>query len=96
MSIHLAKPIELLYGGNMGEKEPKTRWILACLGALCLGGGYGIANLVDSPLTAIFYFFIAVVLVIIGTYCLFTAGSVAILKALRRNRKFYYLSLIHI
>lgn len=90
MSIHLAKPIELLYGGNMGEKEPKTRWILACLGALCLGGGYGIANLVDSPLTAIFYFFIAVVLVIIGTYCLFTAGSVAILKALRRNRKFYY------
>ncbi len=35
-------------------------------------------------------FFVAVVLVIVGTYCLFTAGSVAILKTLKKNRKFYY------
>ena len=90
MSIHLAKPIELLYGGNVGEKEPKTKWLLAIIGVICLGVGYYIAITTESPLTAIMLFFVAVVLVIIGTYCLFTAGSVAILKALKRNRKFYY------
>ena len=90
MSIHLAKPIELLYGGNVGEKEPKTKWLLAIVGIICLGVGYYIAIVTESPLTAIMLFFVAVVLVIIGTYCLFTAGSVAILKALKKNKRFYY------
>ncbi len=90
MSIHLAKPIELLYGGNVGEKEPKTKWLLAIIGIICLGIGYYIAITTESPLTAIMLFFVAVVLVIVGTYCLFTAGSVAILKTLKKNRKFYY------
>ena len=90
MSIHLAKPIELLYGGNVGEKEPRTKWILAVIGIACLGIGYYIAITTESPLTAIMLFFVAVVLVIIGTYCIFTAGSVAILKALKKNKKFYY------
>ena len=90
MSIHLAKPIELLYGGNVGEKEPKSRGILAVFGFICLAAGYAIAITTESPLTAITLFFVAVVLVIVGTYCLFTAGSVAILKALRKNKKFYY------
>ena len=89
MSIHLAKPIELLYGGNVGEKEPKTKWLLAIIGIICLGIGYYIAITTESPLAAIMMFFVAVVLVIVGTYCLFTAGSVAILKALKKNRKFY-------
>ena len=90
MSIHLAKPIELLYGGNVGEKEPKTKWLLAIIGVICLGVGYYIAITTESPLTAIMLFFVAVVLVIIGTYCLFSAGSVAILKTLKKNHKFYY------
>ncbi|MBS6175657.1 ABC transporter permease [Emergencia timonensis] len=90
MSIHLAKPIELLYGGNVGEKEPRTKWLLAIIGIICLGIGYYIAITTESPLTAIMLFFVAVVLVIVGTYCLFTAGSVAILKTLKKNRKFYY------
>ena len=41
-------------------------------------------------LTALLWFFVAVVLVILGTYCLFIAGSIAILKALKKNKKFYY------
>lgn len=90
MSIHLAKPIELLYGGNVGEKEPRTKWLLAIIGVICLGIGYYIAITTESPLTALMLFFVAVVLVIVGTYCLFTAGSVAILKALKKNKKFYY------
>lgn len=89
-SIRLAKPVELLYGGNVGEKEPKTRWILAVIGFICVGVGYYIAITTESPLDALILFFIAVVLVIIGTYCLFTAGSIAVLKALKKNKKFYY------
>jgi len=88
--VHLSKPIELLKGGNVGEKEPKTKWILAIIGAVCLGIGYYIAITTESPLIALSKFFIAVVLVMIGTYCLFTAGSIALLKILRKNKKYYY------
>lgn len=88
--VHLAKPVELLKGGNVGEKEPRTKWLLACIGAICLGTGYYIALTEESPLMAMGTFFIAVILVIIGTYCLFIAGSIAILKILRKNKRFYY------
>ena len=88
--VRLSKPIELLKGGNVGEKEPKTKWLLASLGAILLGGGYYIALSTDSPLAALNIFFVAVILVIAGTYCLFTAGSIAILKILRSNKRYYY------
>ncbi|REJ12061.1 MAG: cell division protein FtsX [Paenibacillaceae bacterium] len=88
--VHVSKPIELLKGGNVGEKEPQTKWLIALTGAAALGGGYFIALTVKSPLAALNLFFVAVILVIIGTYCLFTAGSIAVLKALRRNKRFYY------
>lgn len=85
-----AKPIELLQGGRVGEKEPKSKWILTVIGTLALAGGYGIAVLVKSPLAALFLFFIAVILVILGTYLLFTTGSITVLKALKNNKKYYY------
>lgn len=88
--IHMANPAELLRSGNVGEKEPKTRWLLAILGILCLGGGYWIAVTTESPMEAISYFFVAVVLVMAGTYCLFVAVSVAALKTLRKWKGFYY------
>jgi putative ABC transport system permease protein len=88
--IHLSNPIELMRGGEVGEKEPKTKWVLAIIGAACLGTGYYLALSVESPLAALGKFFIAVILVIIGTYCLFTAGSIALLKILRKNKKYYY------
>lgn len=90
MSIRLANPIQLLRGGQVGEREPKTKGLLAAAGAICLGAGYYIAITTESPLTAIMLFFVAVILVIIGTYCLFTAGSIAVLKILKRNKKIYY------
>ena len=88
--IRLSKPIELLHGGNTGEREPKTKLFLAIFGTLCLGAGYIIAIVTESPVDAIFLFFIAVVLVIIGTYCLFIAGSIVLLKTLRKNKNYYY------
>lgn len=41
--VVIAKPIELLRGGNVGEKEPRTRWLLVVIGVLTLGVGYYIA-----------------------------------------------------
>lgn len=88
--IKTANPIELLTAGNAGEREPKTKWVLTILGLLSLGTGYYIALAIKNPLTALVYFFFAVILVIIGTYMLFTAGSIALLKILRKNKKYYY------
>ncbi|HZK52764.1 MAG TPA: ABC transporter permease [Desulfosporosinus sp.] len=88
--IHMAKPIELLRGGEHGEKEPKTKWLMTIIGIIALGIGYAMALTVKSPLSALSLFFVAVILVMVGTYCLFTAGSIAILKLLRKNKQFYY------
>ncbi len=88
--IHLSKPIELLKGGQTGEKEPKTKWLLSIIGFVTLGAGYYIAIAAKNPIAAMTLFFVAVILVIIGTFCLFTAGSIMILKILRKNKKYYY------
>ena len=88
--VHLAKPIELLRGGSVGEKEPKANWFIAIVGAICLGLGYYIAVVTQDPIAALAYFFSAAILVIIGTYLLFTAGSITLLKLLRKNKRYYY------
>ena len=88
--IQVSNPVELLHGGNQGEKEPKTKRIMTVFGVIMLGVGYYIALTVEQPLAAIQAFFAAVVCVILGTYALFTSGSIAILKGLRKNKKFYY------
>ena len=84
--VQKAKPIELLQSASHGEKEPKTRWLLAVVGILALGGGYAIALFVENPVDVLILFFVAVILVILGTYCLFTAGSIAVLKLMRKNK----------
>ncbi len=90
LQVKLAKPIELLHGGETGEKEPKAHWLLAVLGALCLGAGYWLAVTIVSPIEALLWFFVAVILVIFGTYLLFITGITALLKLLKKKKKFYY------
>ena len=90
LRLNRVKPIELLHGGESGEREPRTKWVLTALGLLTMGAGYGLSLTVSDPVNALTLFFLAVVLVIVGTYCLFTAGSIALLKALRKNKKYYY------
>ena len=85
-----SRPVELLHSASAGEREPKTKRLLVVLGAVTLGAGYATALTVADPFTALAYFFLAVVLVMIGTYCLFTAGSIALLKHLRNSPRYYY------
>ena len=88
--IHLSRPVELLRGNNTGEKEPAAKWLMALIGFICLGAGYYLAVTTESPIKAITIFLLAVILVMTGTYLLFTAGSIVILKFLRRRKSFYY------
>ena len=88
--IQLSKPVELLRSENVGEREPKTRWLVTIFGILCLGVGYAMAVLITDPIASLALYFVAVILVVIGTYCLFIGVSVFVLKALRKWKRFYY------
>ena len=90
LQMKISNPIELLRGGNTGEREPKTKWIMTIIGIFCLAGGYYIALTTKEPLSALGKFFVAVILVIVGTYFLFMAGSIAFLKILRNKKSYYY------
>lgn len=89
------RPAELLIMGNVGDKEPKSRWFIALVGVILLGAGYSVA--IGQPglmehveLADILWFFVAVLLVIAGTFALFLAGTVVGLKLLRRWKRYYY------
>lgn len=90
LQVRLSKPIELLHGGEAGEKEPKAHWLLAAIGAVLLGAGYYMAVTIEDPVQALAMFFVAVILVILGTYLLFMVGVTAMLKLLKKNKSFYY------
>lgn len=88
--IRVSKPVDLLSSRSTGEKEPKGSLLLTVLGVLSLGYGYYTAIAVSDPLNAILLFFLAVLAVILGTFCLFTAGSIALLKFLKKRKAYYY------
>lgn len=90
--IKLANPVELLRGGSEGEREPKTKWVLTVVGIALVGYGYFVALTTESPLKAVQLFFVAVVCVVLGTYALFVAASIALLKILKKRKSFYYQS----
>lgn len=82
--------VALLKDENKGEKEPKARWILAIIGLALIGYGYYTAQTVQNPIKAIIVFFFAVIAVIIGTYLVFMAVSITVLKIMKNNKNFYY------
>lgn len=92
LQVRLVKPIDMLHSQQQGEKEPQARWLLALLGLACLIAGYVMALQVSNPVNAVALFFIAVLLVIAGTYLTFLTSSIALLKALKGRKRYYYTS----
>ena len=90
ISLVRLKTTELLLSASYGEKEPKIKWIVFILGLAFLGAGYYIALTIEKPMEALGFFFVAVICVIFGTYFLFTAGSIFILKMLKSKKSYYY------
>lgn len=89
-SVYKSKPLDLLHSESKGEIPPKSNALLAILGVLILGGAYFLAITIKKPTEALGWFFIAVVMVIIATYMLMTAGSVTLCRLLKNNKKYYY------
>ena len=82
--------LSLMKSENFGEKPPKANYLIALIGVLMLCVAYYIALTTEKPLDAIVMFFVAVILVVIGTYMIFIAGSVTMCKMLQKNQKYYY------
>ena len=90
VKISRLKIVALLKEENNGECEPKARFILAILGLGLTGYGYYLAQTIQNPIKAITMFFIAVLAVIFGTYLIFMAVSITVLKLMKNNKTFYY------
>ncbi len=88
--IRFSNPIELMGSESSGEQPPKVRWLPGALGAVLLALAYYLAVSIQQPLEALLWFFAAVNMVIVATYLLFIAGSVALCRILQRNKRFYY------
>ena len=88
--IHVLSPVELLYSNQTGERPPKANWFLAVVGVAVLAAAYYIALSIKQPLSAILWFLVAVIMVVIATYLLFIAGSVALCRLLQKNKRYYY------
>ena len=90
ISINLSKPIDLVNGQLDSDTAPKANWLLAIFGIVLLAYAYYLAIRVQNTIGALAVFFAAVIMVIIASYCLFIAFSVALCKLLQTNKKFYY------
>lgn len=90
IKVRRSNPLELVQSSRVGEKKPKCNWILALAGIILLGWAYYLAVSIEQPAKALYVFFIAVLMVIAGTYLLFISGSVALCKLLQKNKSYYY------
>ncbi|MBO5351848.1 MAG: ABC transporter permease [Lachnospiraceae bacterium] len=90
LRVQCLNPLELLQSSRVGEKPPKVNWLPALIGIVLLGFAYYLAVSIEAPLTALIWFFFAVIMVIIATYLLFGAGSVVFCRMLQKNKKYYY------
>ena len=90
VKLSISSPISMLRSENVGEKKPKGNWLLGLIGLLFVGGTYYMALTIKNPLSALMWFFVAVIMVIVGTYMLFISGSVLMCNILKKNKKYYY------
>lgn len=83
-------PLQLTKDGLKGEKKGRFLVVQTLLGLGTMGCGYYLALSVKNPVTAIISFFLAVLLVILGTYLLFNAGTTVVLQLLKKKKSYYY------
>ena len=88
--IWFTKTINLIHTDKVGEKPPKANWVVGTLGFIILLAGYILAIKIEQPMSALMVFFVAVILIIIGTYLVLIAGSVVLCRLLQKNKKYYY------
>lgn len=90
VSVLRSNPVELMRKSRAGEKPPRANALKALLGIAMLAAGYVLALRVRNALSAFTMFFIAVLLVIGGTFECFSSASVFFLRLLQGNKNYYY------
>lgn len=90
LKVWQLNPLELMQSSSTGEKKLKCNWLFAAVGLVLLAWAYGMAISIEEPASALLLFFIAVIMVMVGTYLLFISGSVALCKLLQKNKRYYY------
>ena len=90
VQVRRSKPLELLHSEAAGEKPPKANYLLGFLGVALLAGAYYMAVNVTSALAAFTWFFVAVLMVIAGTYLVMISGSVVLCRLLQKWKGYYY------
>ena len=88
--IYMSRPLELLKEKKKGEKKGRAVAVRAIIGLVILGIAYYMSQSIESPVKALLFFFLAVILVVVATYILFDAGSIALLSILQKNKKLFY------
>lgn len=90
VQVRRSNPLELLHSEAAGEKPPRANYLLGFLGVALLAGAYYMAVNVTSALAAFTWFFVAVLMVIAGTYLLMISGSVVLCRLLQKWKGYYY------
>ena len=88
--VRFASAISLLRSENAGEKPPRGNWLFGLLGVALLAGAYLLAATIQNPVAALMVFFLAVIMVIVGTYLLMISGSVLFCRLLQKKKNYYY------
>lgn len=90
VQVGKANPVELMSDARSGEKEPRHVGLFGLMGLLALGAGYGMALNAKLDSRVFLDFFLAVFLVVVGSYLLFTSGSIALLRFFKKRKRYYY------
>ncbi len=88
--VRFASAISLLHSENLGEKPPKGNWLFGILGVALLAAAYYLAATIENPIAALLVFFVAVIMVIFGTYLVMISGSVLFCRILQKKKNYYY------
>lgn len=90
IQVRHTRPLELLRSESAGEKPPRANYLLGFLGLGLLGGAYDMAVTISNALSAFTWFFVAVLMVIAGTYLVMISGSVVLCRLLQKWKGYYY------
>jgi len=88
--MYMSRPLEMLSEKKKGETMGRFILLRALIGAVLLGGAYYMSQTIEAPVAALYSFFVAVLLVVLATYILFDAGSIALLSLLQKNKRLFY------
>ena len=90
VQVRRSNPLELLHSEAAGEKPPRANYLLGFLGVALLAGAYYMAVTISNALSAFTWFFVAVLMVIAGTYLVMISGSVVLCRLLQKWKGYYY------